>query len=94
MKQRCVNCGEEVGPIEGIDEVKHLLAGSEKLVPAGGEHTVQDLCHRCRRRARFDSAMGRTSVVEGFDLQTINGFHVSGFSKKRDEAFYGGEEHE
>lgn len=95
MRHLCVKCGEPTGTLEEIEQVKQLLEGSDQLVKVDAAHTVQDLCHACRRRARLDSALGRPgSDGMHYPLQTINGYHVSGFSKRRAETFYGGEDDE
>lgn len=96
MRHQCAKCGDSlIGSTEEVEQVKQMLANSNQLVKVSEAHTIQDLCHACRRRVRLDSALGRPGGAGvQYSLQTINGYHVGGFSKRRAETFYGGENDE
>ncbi|WP_335869842.1 MFS transporter [Bacillus sp. 2205SS5-2] len=91
----CKQCGTTYSSDDQILDVQEILAAQQFDLQLSDGSYLSDYCPACRRRIRVMKQLNLPSKVNEKEkpISTINGMHLSGFSKKRTEDYYEFPEH-
>ncbi|MGO4889317.1 MFS transporter [Anaerobacillus sp. MEB173] len=86
----CKSCQKEYSSDAQIEDVKGILGAQAFDLQMEDGSYLADYCPACRRRMRVMKQMNMEGPQgDPFGpVQTNNGFHISGFGKKRSDDFY------
>ncbi|MGV2940182.1 MFS transporter [Mesobacillus sp. LC4] len=87
----CKSCGQVYSNDDQIADVQAILKSQNFDLQLSDGSYLSDYCTGCRRRMRAMKQMNLEAPKGNpyGPVSTNNGIHISGFSKKRSEEFYG-----
>ncbi|MBM7649078.1 nitrate reductase gamma subunit [Bacillus ectoiniformans] len=91
----CKRCGDMYSSDDQITDVKGILEVQSFDLQLADGSFLSDYCPACRRRIRVMKQMNidENTPKEENPITTMNGIHMSGFSKSRKDDFYDLPEH-
>jgi len=87
----CKSCGQPYSNDDQIADVQAILKSQNFDLQLADGTYLSDYCTGCRRRMRAMKQMNLEAPKGNpyGPVSTNNGIHISGFSKKRSDEFYG-----
>ncbi|MFD2680377.1 MFS transporter [Bacillus seohaeanensis] len=84
----CMACGNTYSSDDQITDVKGILEVQQFDFQLEDGTYLSDYCLPCRRRIRVMKQMNIESQMADNPISTMNGIHLSGFSKNRTDDYY------